>query len=88
LNPCSRRRDWQFGRACDILVQRQRPDTPVGIVQQAYRPSQHIVRTTLARLAATGVDMFTTIIVGNSSTQQRGDALWTPRGYRVEAAAP
>jgi precorrin-3B C17-methyltransferase len=81
LNPCSRRRDWQFGRARDILLRSRPPETPAGVVRHAYRPGQSIERTTLGGLAAATVDMFSTVIVGNASTRRVRDSLVTPRGY-------
>jgi precorrin-3B C17-methyltransferase len=85
LNPQSPRRDWQFRRAQEILLQSRLPETPVGIVRQAYRPGQLIEITTLARMSEAAVDMFTTVIVGNSQTRRFGDNLVTPRGYPLSA---
>ena len=81
LNPRSPRRDWQFRRAQEILLRSRSPETPVGIVRQAYRPGQSVEITTLGRMSAATVDMFTTAIVGNSQTRRFGDKLVTPRGY-------
>jgi precorrin-3B C17-methyltransferase len=81
LNPQSRRRDWQLRRAQEILLQNRRTETPVGIVRQAYRPEQSVEITTLARMTEATIDMFTTVVVGNSDTRRFGDMLVTPRGY-------
>jgi precorrin-3B C17-methyltransferase len=81
LNPKSQRRDWQYGRARAILLEHRRPDTPVGIVRNAYRPGQSVTLTTLDDMAATDVDMFTTVIVGNSSTRRFQNVLVTPRSH-------
>lgn len=83
LNPKSHRRDWQFRRAQELLTSCRSPDTPVGIVRNAYRPEQTIERTTLANMAEAFVDMFTTIVIGNSQTKRLGECLVTPRGYRL-----
>jgi precorrin-3B C17-methyltransferase len=85
LNPKSPRRDWQYGRAQEILARCRRPQTPVGVVRNAYRPGQAVERTTIARMAEAPVDMFTTVIVGNSQTLQLGSAIVTPRGYALPA---
>jgi precorrin-3B C17-methyltransferase len=85
LNPKSRRRDWQYRRAQEILSAHRPPQTPVGAVRNAYRPGQSVVRTTVARMAEAEVDMFTTVIVGNSQTVEVGGALVTPRGYALPA---
>jgi precorrin-3B C17-methyltransferase len=82
LNPKSQRRDWQFHRAQEILAEHRLPATPVGIVRNAYRPGQTIERTSVERMAEAAVDMFTTVIVGNSETRRLGSAIVTPRGYR------
>ena len=81
LNPKSRRRDWQLRRAHEILRRHRQPETPVGIVRNAYRPEQAAALTTLAELADTQVDMFTTLIVGSSSTRLVHGRMVTPRGY-------
>ena len=88
LNPCSRRRDWQLGRARAILLERRAATTPVGVVRQAFRPGQSIVRTTLMGLAEVAVDMFTTVIVGNGSTRCFRERLLTPRGYTLMEGRP
>jgi precorrin-3B C17-methyltransferase len=88
LNPRSRRRDWQYRRAQEILTGCRAPQTPVGVVRNAYRPGQSVERTTLASMSDTVVDMFTTVIVGNSQTRRVGSALVTPRGYALPAEVP
>ncbi|HTU91650.1 MAG TPA: precorrin-3B C(17)-methyltransferase [Gemmataceae bacterium] len=81
LNPRSSRRDWQLAQAQEILLHVRLPETPVGIVRQAYRPGQSVEITTLGRMTEASVDMFTTVIVGNSQTRRFSDSLVTPRGY-------
>ncbi len=85
LNPKSQRRNWQYRRAQEILAGCRLPQTPVGVVRNAYRPDQSVERTTLARMGEACVDMFTTVIVGNSQTLQLGGAIVTPRGYALPA---
>jgi precorrin-3B C17-methyltransferase len=81
LNPRSARRQWQFARACALLGQHRTPETPVGLVRNAYRPDQAVVLTTVSGLAGADVDMLTTVIVGNSQTRCFQSRLITPRGY-------
>ncbi len=88
LNPRSRRRDWQFSRACEVVRASRSAQTPAGIVRQAYRPAQAVTHTTLAELAAADVDMFSTVIVGNSTTRRFRDTLVTPRGYPQRRDGP
>ncbi len=83
LNPKSRRRDWQYRRAQEILLSSRSPETCVGVVRNAYRPGQAVEMTTLAGMTAAVVDMFTTVIVGSSQTRRFGNAIVTPRGYAL-----
>jgi precorrin-3B C17-methyltransferase len=85
LNPKSRRRDWQYRRAQEILGGCRPPRTPVGVVRNACRPGQSVERTTVAHMAEAVVDMFTTVIVGNSQSVRLGSAIVTPRGYALPA---
>src|SRR5262249_2482885 len=49
-NPASRERTWQLPRAREILLQHRLPETPVGIVDRAYRSGTRVVQTTLGDL--------------------------------------
>jgi precorrin-3B C17-methyltransferase len=86
LNPKSARRHWQYTRAQDILAQHREPETPVGVVRNAYRPDQSVAITTVAAMADAPVDMLTTVIVGNSQTHRFQSCMVTPRGYTVAQA--
>jgi precorrin-3B C17-methyltransferase len=83
LNPKSARRHWQYGRAQEIIARCRAPETPVGVVRNAYRPDQSVEVTTVAGMAAASVDMLTTVIVGNSQTRRLQSGMLTPRGYAV-----
>lgn len=81
-NPKSTKRIIPFQKACEILLKYKSPQTPVGIVQNAYRDNQEVVVTTLERLISSEkINMATTIIVGNSKTYLKGGFMITPRGY-------
>jgi len=80
-NPKSRGRDWQLGRAVELLMENISPDTPVGVVGRAGRAGQAVTLTTLAELPEAPVDMQTIIIIGNSSTFVYQNFMITPRGY-------
>jgi cobalt-precorrin 5A hydrolase/precorrin-3B C17-methyltransferase len=82
-NPRSKGRDWQLGKTREILLGHRSPDTPVGIVKDAYRPTQKVILTDLGSLRPEDVDMLTTVIVGNSRTEIRAGRMVTPRGYEV-----
>lgn len=78
-NPISQRRDWQLLRARDVLLKHRRPETPVGLVDQAYRAGQRIWHTTLQKLDAQGVSMTATVIIGSTQTRLIGGRMVTPR---------
>lgn len=80
-NPRSKGRDWQLGKVKDILLAHRPPDTPVGIVRDAYRPTQSVAITDLAALRPADVDMLTIVVVGSSQTRIVAGRMVTPRGY-------
>ncbi len=80
-NPRSKGRDWQLGKVKEILLRHRSPDTPVGIVKDAYRPTQEVVLTDLASLRPESVDMLTIVVVGSSRTMVVAGRMVTPRGY-------
>ena len=86
-NPRSRRRDWQLLEARRILLEQRDPDTPVGFVREAYREGQKVQLTSLGALEtmAHEVDMFTTVIIGNSTSYVLNGKMVTPRGYEEKA---
>ncbi|MGI8775974.1 MAG: precorrin-3B C(17)-methyltransferase [Acidimicrobiales bacterium] len=81
-NPRSRGRSWQLDAARTLLASRRAPDTPVGVVTDAARPTQRVVLTTLADLDVEAVGMTTCVIVGSSTTTVVAGRMVTPRGYR------
>ena len=82
-NPRSRGRDWQLAKVREMLLGHRPPDTPVGIVKDAYRATQSVVLTDLGSFDPGSVDMLTTVIVGSSRTEVRAGRMVTPRGYEV-----
>ena len=82
-NPRSKRRTWQLLEARRILMERRDGKTPVGLVRNAYRPSQQVTVTDLDGLESQceDIDMFTTVVVGNSTTYLHRGLMITPRGY-------
>ena len=80
-NPRSKGRDWQLGKVRELLLEHRPPDTPVGIVKNAYREDQHVVLTDLVSLRPEEVDMLTVLIVGSSQTRLIAGRMVTPRGY-------
>lgn len=81
-NPVSKKRADYLARAAEILLRRKSGETACGWVKNIAREGQESGITTLDRLAQIPADMFTTVIVGNSTTILRNGRLVTPRGYR------
>jgi precorrin-3B C17-methyltransferase len=80
-NPASRKRHWQLGEAQRLLLENRPATTPVGLVRNAYREGQQVWLTTLEHLLDYEVDMFTTMVIGNSCTRVQQGRMITPRGY-------
>ena len=87
VNPKSARRHWQYARAQEIIAACRAPETPVGVVRNAYRPDQSVEVTTVARMTEAHVDMLTTVIIGNSQTRCFQSRLITPRGYPMAVSS-
>ncbi len=82
-NPRSKTRITQLDNAIEIFLKYKQPNTPVGIVKHAMRQQQEVTLTTLAQLNNHDIDMFTTLIVGNSKTEIINGKMVTVRGYTV-----
>jgi len=86
-NPKSRGRTTQIGEARDILLRHRAPQTPVGIVRNACREGEEVVVTTLDAMLGHEIDMFSLVIIGNSSTTvDVAGRMVTPRGYQVRGS--
>jgi len=86
-NPSSAKRAENLSKACAILLGYYAGQTPCGIVRNIGRQGQSSRVLSLAELASTPVDMFSTVFIGNSLTKVVAGRLLTPRGYPVKAAA-
>jgi precorrin-3B C17-methyltransferase len=86
-NPRSKGRPYNFREAMEIALKTRAPDTPVGIVKNAYRDGEHVIVTTLEKIHAAHeeVDMHSTIIIGGEESRiwrsDNGERIITPRGY-------
>jgi cobalt-precorrin 5A hydrolase/precorrin-3B C17-methyltransferase len=80
-NPRSMGRDWQLGRARELLLAGRPARTPVAICRQLGRSEEQVSLHTLGDLPIEQVDMLTLVLVGNSSSYVRDDRMVTPRGY-------
>jgi len=81
-NPSSMKRKDYLKKACDIILEHQSPGTECGYVRNTGREGESAVLCRLEDLREANVDMFTTVIIGNSQTKQLNGRLVTPRGYR------
>ncbi|MGD9154356.1 MAG: precorrin-3B C(17)-methyltransferase [Bacillota bacterium] len=80
-NPQSKQRSGQIGQAGEIIGRYRSGLTPTGVVRRAGRSGESYDLTTLERLAEVAIDMFTTVIIGNSRTYIKEGRMITPRGY-------
>jgi len=80
-NPRSRKRSGHLADALACAARHRSPETPVGMVKNAYRPGQEIRITRLAEADPEWADMLTLVLVGNSSSRLAGGRFLTPRGY-------
>ena len=83
-NPSSKKRAGYLQWACEILLEYRHPDTVCGWVQNIGREGQTHRILPLKALREASVDMFTTVFVGASTTQQLGNYMVTPRGYEAK----
>ncbi|KQC03850.1 MAG: cobalt-precorrin-3B C(17)-methyltransferase [Methanoculleus sp. SDB] len=87
-NPRSRGRPDNLKKALGIALRHCDPETPVGIIRNAYRPGEITVYSTIESLINddSAVDMHTLVIVGGEESRfmKEGDnvrGIITPRGY-------
>ena len=80
-NPRSRDRHWQLGRAVELLLERRPANTPAAICRQLSRSDESLQIHPLAELPLEAVDMFSLVLIGNSTTRFEHDRMVTPRGY-------
>lgn len=82
-NPKSKGRPDLINQVQELLLRYRKPDTPVAVVRNAGREGESLVLSTLAGFTREEIDMFTTVIVGNSQSYVAGHHFITPRGYRL-----
>lgn len=83
-NPSSRKRNDYLKRACELLLEYRMPETVCGLARNIGREGENTSVLSLAELADTTVDMFTTVFIGNSCTKQIKGQMVTPRGYHLQ----
>ena len=82
-NPSSKTRYDYLQKACDIMLKNQPASIPAGIVRNIGREGQAYELTTLGELRDKQVDMFSTVIIGNTQSQVINGRIVTPRGYKL-----
>ena len=82
-NAKSKKRPEHLEKAVQVLLQHMPSHRPVGIVKHAYRENQEIIKTTLGAIPYEKVDMFSTLIIGNSNSFFQGEVFITARGYSL-----
>ena len=87
-NPKSRTRTEQLGEAITLARQYLPPETPVGIVRNAYREDESVLISTLDKIWEIYdlIDMHAVVFIGGEETRiwKRGEdvkGIITPRGY-------
>ena len=80
-NPRSLGRDWQLGRARELLLEHRPGSTPVLLARQLGRAEEALSLHTLADLPIEAVDMLTLVLIGNSTSRVEAGRMVTPRGY-------
>ena len=83
-NPASKKRIRHIQMAQQIMLRYRSAQTPVAIIRSAYREGQSTEQTCLGELHNSGIDMLSTVLIGNSSTYQYGGQMITPRGYSAK----
>lgn len=73
------------GRACASCGGTRPGTTVCGWVKNIGRAGEERRLLTLEELEGEQVDMFTTVFIGSSSTQQLSGRMVTPRGYEAKA---
>jgi len=86
-NPASHKRSDYCKKACEIILEYKSEDTVCGIAKNIGRDGEYYSILTLKELKElenNEVDMFSTVFIGNSSTEIIGKHMVTPRGYKIE----
>ncbi len=82
-NPKSKTRFKQIEKAKEIIMKHRHGKIPVGIVRAVTRGNESVIITNLENMLNYGIDMQTTIIIGNSKSFVWLNWIITPRGYGV-----
>lgn len=81
-NPSSKKRGDYLQKACDIILKYRDTKTVCAAVKNIGRDGEEYSVMTLRELREYSADMFTTVFVGNSKTENINGKMVTPRGYK------
>lgn len=82
-NPKSKKRIDYIDKAVDAILEFRSPDTPAGYVKMIGREGEITKICKLTDLKNNDeIDMFTTVFIGNSTTEIINGKIVTPRGYK------
>ena len=82
-NPSSHKRHDYLQKACDILLRHIEGERACGYVENIGREGTRAVTCSLRELRDTEVNMFTTVFIGNASSEILNGKFVTKRGYHV-----
>ena len=83
-NQRSNGRPELINEAAEIMLKYKSKNTPVAIVRNTGRDGESCDITTLEKMLDFEINMFTTVIIGNSKTFIKNGKMITPRGYKVD----
>ncbi len=83
-NPSSHKRKDYLMRACDILLCSIEEERICGYVENIGREGTKAVICTLRQLREREVNMFTTVFIGSSGSEEINGKFVTKRGYQIE----
>ena len=81
-NPKSHKRVENIREVQQIVLKYRNKNTPVGIVTGASRSNESKVITTLENFTNEDINMFSLVVIGNSTTYVKEGYIITPRGYK------
>ena len=82
-NPRSHGRPDLLEKAFKIIMEHKSPDTVVGVVRNIGRKDQSSWICSMKDFDFEKVDMFCTVVIGNSKTYALDGKMITPRGYDI-----
>ncbi|MBF0454530.1 MAG: precorrin-3B C(17)-methyltransferase [Magnetococcales bacterium] len=80
-NPKSGKRVQHILEAQRIFLSHRSPETPVAVVNAAFRDKERTLLTNLAQMTTLEIGMQTTLLIGNSQSFIKEGVMVTPRGY-------